>query len=47
MDHALGPITAEGGYLPALAIRDGEPAEEDGGGICQVASTALQRGAAR
>jgi vancomycin resistance protein YoaR len=39
MERALGPVTAEGGYLPALAIRDGEPAEEDGGGICQVAST--------
>jgi vancomycin resistance protein YoaR len=39
MERALGPITAEAGYLPALAIRDGEPAEEDGGGICQVAST--------
>src|SRR5438270_2911266 len=39
MERALGPVTAEAGYLPALAIRDGEPAEEDGGGICQVAST--------
>jgi vancomycin resistance protein YoaR len=39
MERALGPITAEAGYRPALAIRDGEPAEEDGGGICQVAST--------
>jgi vancomycin resistance protein YoaR len=39
MERALGPITAEAGYLPALAIKDGEPAEEDGGGICQVAST--------
>jgi vancomycin resistance protein YoaR len=39
MARALGPITAAAGYLPALAIRDGEPAEEDGGGICQVAST--------
>src|SRR5438128_5694449 len=39
LEHALGPITAEAGYLPALAIKDGEPAEEDGGGICQVAST--------
>jgi vancomycin resistance protein YoaR len=39
MARALGPVTAEAGYLPALAIRDGEPAEEDGGGICQVAST--------
>jgi vancomycin resistance protein YoaR len=39
MERALGPVTAEAGYLPALAIKDGEPAEEDGGGICQVAST--------
>jgi vancomycin resistance protein YoaR len=39
MERALGPVTAEAGYLPALAIRDGEPAEEDGGGICQAAST--------
>jgi vancomycin resistance protein YoaR len=39
MARALGPVTAAAGYLPALAIRDGEPAEEDGGGICQVAST--------
>jgi vancomycin resistance protein YoaR len=39
MERALGPVTAEAGYLPALAIKDGEPVEEDGGGICQVAST--------
>jgi vancomycin resistance protein YoaR len=39
MERALGPVTSESGYRRALAIRDGEPAEEDGGGICQVAST--------
>ncbi len=39
MERSLGPVTAAAGYLPALAIRDGEPAEEDGGGVCQVAST--------
>jgi vancomycin resistance protein YoaR len=39
LERALGPVSRETGYLPALAIRDGEPAEEDGGGICQVAST--------
>jgi vancomycin resistance protein YoaR len=37
--RVLGPISGATGYVPALAIRDGEAAREDGGGICQVAST--------
>jgi vancomycin resistance protein YoaR len=37
--RALGPVSAATGYRRALAIRDGEATREDGGGICQVAST--------
>jgi vancomycin resistance protein YoaR len=37
--RVLGPVDAGAGYRPALAIRDGEATREDGGGICQVAST--------
>src|SRR5438105_4526365 len=35
-EQALGPVSGEAGFLKALAIRDGETAREDGGGICQV-----------
>ena len=37
--RSVGPVSAETGFVRGLAIRDGEPASEDGGGICQVAST--------
>ncbi len=37
--QAVGPVSAETGFVKGLAIRGGEPASEDGGGICQVAST--------
>jgi len=37
--RAVGPVSAETGFVKGLAIRNGEPASEDGGGICQVAST--------
>ena len=37
--QALGKVSAGDGFVKALAIRDGEPSEEDGGGVCQVAST--------
>lgn len=39
LERTLGEVSAATGYRPALAIRDGEAAREDGGGICQVAST--------
>jgi vancomycin resistance protein YoaR len=37
--RTLGPVSAETGFVKGLAIRGGEPASEDGGGICQLAST--------
>jgi vancomycin resistance protein YoaR len=37
--RAVGPVSAETGFVKGLALRGGEPAREDGGGICQVAST--------
>jgi vancomycin resistance protein YoaR len=37
--RALGPVSADTGFVKGLAIRDGETAREDGGGICQVSST--------
>lgn len=36
---ALGPATAERGFLKANAIRNGELSPEFGGGICQLSST--------
>jgi vancomycin resistance protein YoaR len=38
-EKALGPVSGEAGFVKGLAIRDGETAREDGGGICQVSST--------
>lgn len=40
--RAVGPVSAETGFVKGLAIRGGEPASEDGGGICQLASTLYQ-----
>src|SRR5205814_3148324 len=37
--RAVGPVSADTGFVKGLAIRGGEPASEDGGGICQVVST--------
>jgi vancomycin resistance protein YoaR len=37
--RAVGPVSAATGFVKGLALRGGEPASEDGGGICQVAST--------
>lgn len=33
--HLVGPCTARRGYLPGLVIRQGEPSQEVGGGMCQ------------
>ena len=37
--RAVGEVSAGTGFVRGLAIRDGEPASEDGGGICQLTST--------
>src|SRR5258708_53266 len=37
--QVLGPVSSDTGFVKGLAIRDGETAREDGGGICQVSST--------
>ncbi len=38
--HTLSPITASGGYLPELVIKNSTKVEPDiGGGLCQVSST--------
>lgn len=36
---ALGPTTAEAGYLPELVIKGNKTVPEYGGGLCQVATT--------
>lgn len=37
--RAVGPVSPETGFVKGLALRGGEPASVDGGGICQLAST--------
>lgn len=36
---AVGPVSGEAGFVRGLSIRAGEPASEEGGGICQLVST--------
>src|SRR3989338_7412387 len=40
--EALGPFTAENGYLPELVIRGDEIIPEYGGGLCQIGSTTFR-----
>lgn len=40
-DH-LGPVDAEHGYLPEKVIKENKVAQEYGGGLCQVSSTAYR-----